>query len=135
MKKYYWHLHHMQLFEEEVEPVEQRIRFIKTSKPKDEIETRLRLIAVVKNQALLRRLTRYIRNLRQAEDAIYKKYEHPSGVTREEEAVKMEELAGARRAYELAELRAKPLIEALHKKECPNCPWDGRTIFPGKNIY
>mgnify|MGYP001615385474 CR=1 FL=1 len=21
-------------------------------------------------------------------------------------------------------------IEALHKKECPNCPWDGDTIFP-----
>ena len=21
-------------------------------------------------------------------------------------------------------------VEALHAKECPNCPWDGRTIFP-----
>ena len=21
-------------------------------------------------------------------------------------------------------------IEELHKKECPNCPWDGTTIFP-----
>ena len=23
--------------------------------------------------------------------------------------------------------------ERLHKKECKNCPWDGKTIFPGKN--
>ena len=21
-------------------------------------------------------------------------------------------------------------IESLHKKECPDCPWNGRTIFP-----
>lgn len=21
-------------------------------------------------------------------------------------------------------------LTVLHKKECPNCPWDGKTIFP-----
>ena len=21
-------------------------------------------------------------------------------------------------------------LEALHATECPNCPWNGRTIFP-----
>ena len=21
-------------------------------------------------------------------------------------------------------------VERLHKKECPNCPWNGETIFP-----
>jgi len=25
-----------------------------------------------------------------------------------------------------------PEIEALHAAECPNCPWDGTTIFPVK---
>lgn len=24
----------------------------------------------------------------------------------------------------------KKIIEALHRKECPDCPWDGKTIFP-----
>jgi hypothetical protein len=24
----------------------------------------------------------------------------------------------------------KQEIEELHKLECPNCPWDGHTIFP-----
>ena len=30
-----------------------------------------------------------------------------------------------REAYEAC----KAEIEALHKAECPNCPWDGKTIF------
>ena len=25
-----------------------------------------------------------------------------------------------------------PAIERLHAKECPNCPFDGKTIFPNK---
>src|SRR3990167_3448455 len=24
--------------------------------------------------------------------------------------------------------------EKLHKKECPHCPWDGKSIFPGGNL-
>jgi len=23
-----------------------------------------------------------------------------------------------------------PAIEALHKEECHDCPWNGKTIFP-----
>ena len=26
----------------------------------------------------------------------------------------------------------KDELEALHKKECRGCPWDGKTIFPEK---
>jgi len=29
----------------------------------------------------------------------------------------------------------RPEIEALHKQECPNCPWDGNTIFPEQDGY
>lgn len=32
---------------------------------------------------------------------------------------------------EKALLENKDAIEALHKKECPDCTWDGTTIFPG----
>jgi len=135
MSDYYWHLHHMQLFEEEAEPVKQRIQFIKEKKPKDEVETRLRLLHKVKAQTLLHRLLKYKRDYHAAEDRIYKKYETHGGISLAEEALKMEELATVRKAYELAELKALPLIEALHKKECPDCPWDGRTIFPKKSVY
>lgn len=25
---------------------------------------------------------------------------------------------------------SQPMLEQLHKELCPNCPWDGETIFP-----
>ena len=28
----------------------------------------------------------------------------------------------------------KDEIEALHKRECLDCPWDGHTIFPEKDV-
>ena len=34
------------------------------------------------------------------------------------------------RAYDKAVIKNKSKIEALHAEECPNCPWDGHTIFP-----
>ena len=33
-------------------------------------------------------------------------------------------------AYEEAVRNNMPAIEALHKEECTDCPWDGHTIFP-----
>lgn len=37
-----------------------------------------------------------------------------------------------RKAYDKALKENMPAIEALHAKKCPNCPWDGKTIFPNK---
>ena len=36
----------------------------------------------------------------------------------------------ARTVYDKAGSEARAKVEALHQKECPNCPWNGRTIFP-----
>jgi len=33
------------------------------------------------------------------------------------------------RAHDKAILKHLPEIDALHKQECPDCPWDGKTIF------
>jgi hypothetical protein len=35
----------------------------------------------------------------------------------------------------MAPARAKcdKALEALHRKECENCPWDGKTIFPERD--
>ena len=38
--------------------------------------------------------------------------------------------AGA--VYDKARAKAWAKVEALHQKECPSCPWNGRTIFPRK---
>lgn len=35
-------------------------------------------------------------------------------------------------AYKKAIEENLSAIERLHKKECPDCPWDGETIFPNK---
>ncbi|MBI2676519.1 MAG: hypothetical protein HYX21_00995 [Candidatus Yanofskybacteria bacterium] len=36
----------------------------------------------------------------------------------------------AHRAYDKVLNKNMPAIEALHRIECPNCPWNGHTIFP-----
>lgn len=131
---YYWHVHHMQLFEPEQEPIAQRIAFIKKHKPKDEIETRLRLLKIVKAQSLLHRLYKYKRDYEAAEQAVYKNYEHDGGITNAEDLLKRQQLAKVREDFEQAERRNRPRIEALHRRECTNCPWDGGTIFPDQKV-
>ena len=75
-----WHVHHEILWEVLTKPIENRIAYIKSDKPKHEQETRLRLLKPIKGP--------------------------------------------------LPEKLTKAAMEALHKKECPNCIWDGLTIFP-----
>jgi hypothetical protein len=84
---YAWHIHDRRLVEPLSEPIENRVAYIKSDKPKDEQETRLRLLKPVTDQQALRKAMN--RNDHEA-------------------------------------------IEALHKKECPNCPWspEQQTIFP-----
>ena len=42
--------------------------------------------------------------------------------------------ASAGKVYEEAYASARKVFEeaivSLHAKECPDCPWDGKTIFP-----
>jgi len=38
----------------------------------------------------------------------------------------------AREEYDRALEEHAAEIEALHEQECPDCPWDGQTIFPEK---
>jgi len=39
----------------------------------------------------------------------------------------------ARQTYINTLLTNKTAIEELHQQECPNCPWDGETIFPNSD--
>ena len=38
--------------------------------------------------------------------------------------------SGVMAVYAKASSEAWAKVEALHQKECPSCPWNGRTIFP-----
>ena len=46
--KFYWHIHHEELVENLIEPIKNRIDYIKEYKPKEEITLRLKLLKKVK---------------------------------------------------------------------------------------
>src|SRR3990167_10022876 len=48
MIAWYWHIHHDIFAEPLTAPIEKRIAFIKANKPKEEVETRLRLLKPIK---------------------------------------------------------------------------------------
>ena len=105
------HVHHDTLLEPLTEPMEARARYIRTNKPPHEIETRLRLM-----KPLIGRLPELDKAC-----AVWNK-------ARAERDKACVEWTKAR--VEWTKACAQPSVLALHAKECPNCPWDGRTIFP-----
>ncbi len=104
--KFAWHVHHSgDIMGVLTKPIKIRQEYIRKYKPEHEQETRLRLLKPVKGKlptGLVQTATDYRDACTYVKFVLYK------------EAI---------RTY-LHE------IVALHKKECPNCPWDGWTIFP-----
>src|SRR3990170_2423495 len=98
--KPYWHIHHKDFLLEWID-------FIQAEKPKHEVEIRLRLLKPVQG-ALPPKLVKAGDARGKAEDANAKDWD----------------------AYGKAYDKYLPQIEALHALECPDCPWDGFTIFP-----
>jgi hypothetical protein len=116
---WYWHVHHGILADPLTEPLRDRVRRIEADKPKSEVETRLRLMKPVRGK------------LPKAYAEAWKAYVEAGGAYVEARKAYVE--AGeayveATKAY--VEAGKAPELLALHAKECPNCPWDGRTIFP-----
>lgn len=101
-----WHIHHEILVELLTEPIEERLRYIDTEKAKCEpswkIELRKRLLKPVMGP-----LPEKIEKANQKRKKANQEWEKVLGEHQVE-------------------------IEALHKVECPDCPWDGKTIFSEK---
>ena len=97
---YYWHIHHDTLCEGTTD-IEERITYIKNNKPSSEIPLRLKLMQKVKSPS---KLPREWKEADQKREEAYQKW--------------ME-----------ACHKYKPQIEALHKIEHPDCPWNGESIF------
>ena len=99
------HCHHESLFEYLSAPAEERITFILLNKTTAEQALRLHLFRPVPNSVL--------ESVQPELDAEWERvYAERKRVDAEWKRVDAE------------------LIEKLHPKLCPNCPWDGRTIFP-----
>lgn len=108
-----WHVHHDKLAEPLTGPLKNRISYIKREKPKNERALRLRLIKRVRGKlpvGLVKARAAY-NKARAAYDKARSAY------------VKVWA------AYNKAVQDNTPALRALHAKECPNCPWDGKTIF------
>ena len=129
--KYYWHIHHGILFEEATEPIKNRIAYIKSDKPECEVALRLRLLKPVKDQ---KRLIAILTAYEKVEDSALEAYEKATALASEAyEKVEAPALEAYEKATALASAKRDRAINALHSKECPDCPWDGETIFPKRN--
>src|SRR3989344_3724405 len=117
---FYWHCHHEELLEW-CYSYEEREKYIRTQKPVKEIELRLHLFKPVQVN-----LPKEVIEAWRTCDEALRAYDEARRAYNEARRAYDE----ARRAYDEAILKNETEIEELHKKECPNCPWDGETIFP-----
>lgn len=151
----YWHVHH-DLLAEACYDLEGRIDSIRTGKPADEIETRLRLLRPVRGplpEALARVAVAWgpardaYKQTRAAFDeaqAAYSQawYDRAWDVCDRARVMCGQAQAACDQARDLciqtgdacteALETSRTEMEALHREECPGCPWNGETIFPGK---
>ncbi len=119
IKGMFWHVHHDELLEYCYD-YDERVRFIKENKPKNERELRLRLCRPVKGK-----LPIAVKKAGIAYSTAAKAYiETPTFGGDIWSAMNK-----SRKAYQEVVEDNMPAIEELHRKECPDCPWDGKTIF------
>lgn len=103
---FYWHLYHSTLIGW-CYGYEGRVAYIRAHKPANEIALRLRLFQSVRGK------------LPPQFEKVYAAWEKADATWEQ-----------TRAAREQAYAACSPELEALHKRECPDCPWDGETIFP-----
>ena len=117
-----WHIHHDTLLEWSKEPLHLRAKFIKAVKPEKEIEARLRLMRPVKGKLPDEVTGAY----GVAEEATARAWWTATWDVGDTLAI------AARTQGKLKEIISnnRKAIEELHRKECPDCPWNGETIFP-----
>lgn len=120
----YWHIHHRILLEFAYSPIKDRRDYIKNHKPQEQVKIRLQRLKPVKE---------FIGS-KKAYNLYLKAKKAGIGVNRycsKWYAIRGRCLKYANMYRRSVEILSKKVIEAQHKRECENCPWDGTTIFPG----
>ena len=132
----FWHIHHNTLFEWTYEPIERRIEYIQAYKPEHEQATRLRLLKPVRGKLpdTLIQAEAVHGQARAAYNQTRAAFAQAESYVTAQAGVVLDQAwatyGQAKAAYDQACQTCLPAIEALHAQECPECPWDGRTIFP-----
>jgi hypothetical protein len=127
--KYYWHVHHDILYET-IEDVDDRKKNILEWKPKDEVETRLRLLKPILNPPKeLQDILARMQVAHAANNADYRenKLERDRCIR---PCATYLRLFTIYNEYWSLQDKLRDQMEELHRIECPGCPWNGRTIFP-----
>jgi hypothetical protein len=139
-----FHVHHDQLVEFCTD-YDERERYIKENKPEKERELRLKFFKLIPEDRLPPKLVEawkaYIEE-RKTYDEARETYDKAWKAYNEAEKTYVETRKtydGARNAYDEAWKACNEAWKAhkadlikLHEELCPECPWDGRTIFSGK---
>ena len=130
----YWHLHHDELFEEVIGSIEERVAYIRSNKPARQVETRLRLMKPVRfdTPKLREAFAKWMEADAKWTEAAAKWKEAGAKWTEadakwKEAGAKWKE-AGAK--WMEADAKWKEAVASDHARQCPDCPWDGKTIFP-----
>ena len=117
---FFWHVHHDVLLEWS-SYIRKRIEYIKDEKPVDQVEIRLRLMKPVQGElpAAVVEIGKACEDAwrfywKTCDEAVWRAYDE------------------AWQAYKEALKANAAVLNELHRKECPDCPWDGETIFPDK---
>lgn len=128
-----WHVHHNRLIECCYDFTE-RVNAIKVNKPANEVEARLRLFKFIKGK-LPAAVSDTAKVFAKA-DIVYRKasngyWDGPAKSMKEADKT----LRRASDVWDSANANLKaaindnmPAIEELHRKECCNCPWNGKEI-------
>jgi len=139
-----WHVHHNKLCEVLIEPIENRIEYIKLNKPPGEIEIRLRLLKIMRGP-LSDAIEQAYWAWKQADQAFEQAdqaFEQADQAFEQADQARKQAYQAWKQAYQARDQAAKafeqaakaflqlPELAALHEQECPHCPWDGKTIFP-----
>ncbi|MBU2177440.1 MAG: hypothetical protein KJ556_20300 [Gammaproteobacteria bacterium] len=120
------HVHHGILLEPLTEPIESRVEYIKQNKTAEEIELRLRLLRELTEEEVNQLPKEFISAWQKYNQALEK---YNQAGQKYDQAWK--KYGQAWKKYDLAREKYKPELEAWHKKVCvPDCPWNGKTIFP-----
>lgn len=124
---FFWHVHHEVLFEWCFSYAE-RVDYIKINKPRFEQATRHRLFQPVKGklpEEVVKVWQVHVEAwqvLTKAQLARVKAWQVLTKERRDFDKTLQDYFETIRKNM--------PQIEKLHSEECPNCPWDGHTIFP-----
>lgn len=118
-KGLFWHVHHNRLLEY-CYNYQERVDYIKNHKPEHERKLRLRLFQPVQGK-LPAEVVEACIAYREAYIAYSK-----ASTTYGKACTVCDEAYVARQT---AFIRHKAEINSLHERECPDCPWDGKTIF------